>query len=225
MIGITDSNVKIVTNGLIVNWDAAQPRSYNGSGSTWFDISGQGNDGTLVDSPTYTSANGGSFIFNDFQEQTITSNLNYGGYVGTSQMIWYKWNGTDQLNILTYIGFAGGTGLGIVIFDGDSSFPDVGNQIGVIYGGITYNALSTTATLTSGVWTHLALMADPESVFLYKDGVFVGSTGSVPNDDTSLNFGYQFAGGDVGIINAYNRALFDEEVGQNYDAIKSRYGL
>jgi hypothetical protein len=48
---------KIVTDGLILALDAASPRSYPGTGTTWYDLSGQGNNGTLVNGPTFSSAN------------------------------------------------------------------------------------------------------------------------------------------------------------------------
>jgi hypothetical protein len=54
---------KIVTNGLVLNYDAGQQNSYSGSGTTWTDLSGRGNTGTLTNGPTYSSANGGSIVF------------------------------------------------------------------------------------------------------------------------------------------------------------------
>lgn len=50
----------IVRSGLVLNLDAAEPASYPGTGTTWYDLSGNGNNGTLVNGPTYNSANGGS---------------------------------------------------------------------------------------------------------------------------------------------------------------------
>ena len=55
---------RIVTNGLVLALDAANIKSYPGSGTTWTDLSGIGNNGTLTNGPTYSSANGGSLVFN-----------------------------------------------------------------------------------------------------------------------------------------------------------------
>jgi len=54
----------IVTSGLVLQLDAANTKSYPGSGTTWTDLSGNGNNGTLTNSPTFSSANGGIFTFN-----------------------------------------------------------------------------------------------------------------------------------------------------------------
>ena len=53
---------RIVTNGLVLCVDAANPRSYPGAGTAWTDLSKQGNNGTLTNGPTFDSANGGSIL-------------------------------------------------------------------------------------------------------------------------------------------------------------------
>ena len=54
---------KIVTDGLVLALDAANKKSYPGTGTTWQDLSGNGNDATLVNSPTFGTTNGGRFEF------------------------------------------------------------------------------------------------------------------------------------------------------------------
>jgi len=59
----------ISTSGLVLALDAANTKSYPGSGTTWTDMSGNNNNGTLTNGPTFNSANGGSIVFdgsNDF---------------------------------------------------------------------------------------------------------------------------------------------------------------
>ena len=56
----------IVQSGLVLNLDAGNLESYSGSGTAWTDLSGQGNDGTLVNGPTFSSDNGGSIVFDGF---------------------------------------------------------------------------------------------------------------------------------------------------------------
>ena len=53
----------IITSGLILNLDAGNVASYPGSGTTWTDLSGNGNNGTLINGPTFNSSNGGSILF------------------------------------------------------------------------------------------------------------------------------------------------------------------
>jgi hypothetical protein len=59
----TNYNPSIVTSGLVLHLDAANTKSYPGSGTTWSDLSGNGNASTLVNGPTYSSTNGGSIVF------------------------------------------------------------------------------------------------------------------------------------------------------------------
>jgi hypothetical protein len=65
---------KIVRNGMIMCLDAANRRSYIGSGTAWNDISGQGNNGTLVGGPTFSSTNNGSIVF-DATDDTVTTTI------------------------------------------------------------------------------------------------------------------------------------------------------
>jgi hypothetical protein len=60
----SSSGPDIITNGLVLSLDAANRFSYPGSGTTWTDRSGNGNNGTLVSSPTFSGGNGGSLGFN-----------------------------------------------------------------------------------------------------------------------------------------------------------------
>ena len=54
----------IITSGLVLNLDASNAASYPGSGTVWTDLSGLNNNGTLINSPTYNSSNGGNLVFN-----------------------------------------------------------------------------------------------------------------------------------------------------------------
>ena len=68
----------IIQNGLVLNLDAGASTSYPGSGTTWTDLSGNSNNGTLTNGPTYSSSNGGSIVFDgtdDYVEVT-TRNTN-----------------------------------------------------------------------------------------------------------------------------------------------------
>ena len=56
------SGPDIVDSGLVLALDAADRNSYPGSGTTWTDLSGRGNNGTLTNGPTYSSVNGGSIV-------------------------------------------------------------------------------------------------------------------------------------------------------------------
>ncbi len=65
----------IVTNGLVLHLDAANSKSYLGSGTTWNDLSGNGNNATLTNGPSFSNSNRGSIVFdgtNDYAELNKT---------------------------------------------------------------------------------------------------------------------------------------------------------
>lgn len=217
----------IVTSGLTLYLDVANNKSYFSGSTAWNDLSGNRNNGTLFNSPTYDSANLGSIVFDgidDYMTTTLTTN-----YLNNStQSIWYKWNGNNQFVTLLYLGNAGSNGFGLLLHDGTGGA--IGNRIGVLYGGITFNALSTSVELTSNSWNHLVLTRNTTTTTLYNNGQFFDSTTNSPNTTTSYNFNYGSstswgAGGNVSNISFYNRALTATEVLQNYNALKGRFGL
>ena len=61
----------IVTSGLVLSLDAADKNSYPGSGTTWADLSGNTNNGTLTNGPTFSSANQGSIVFDGVDDSCI----------------------------------------------------------------------------------------------------------------------------------------------------------
>jgi len=84
----------IVTNGLVLNLDAGFDPSYPNTGSTWYDLSGNSNNGTLTNGPTFNLANSGSIVFdgtNDYSEITSrNTNLEFQPTSGYSCMVFYK---------------------------------------------------------------------------------------------------------------------------------------
>ena len=64
----------VVTSGLVLALDAGNTKSYPGSGATWTDLSGNGNTGTLQNSPTYSSANSGYFTLNGSTQYATGTN-------------------------------------------------------------------------------------------------------------------------------------------------------
>ena len=220
----------IVSDGLVLYLDAGSPNSYKPVfGTTWRDISGLNNSGSLINGPTYDSANGGSIIFDGTNDSATTTIVN-NGTNNTTNTIWYKWNGINQTRVLSYLGSSGVIGMGLLVNDGSSAV--AGNKISVLYGGSYFNAIDTgiiSGSLVSNVYTQLTVTRDTTTTKLYQDGVFLGSTTRTPNGNSSnLSFSLGdalFAAGSVSITMFYTRALTDSEILQNYNAQKSRFGL
>ena len=74
----------IITDGLVLALDAANSRSYPGTGTTWSDLSGNGNSGTLTNGPTFNSGNGGSIVFDGVDDNISFSGNTFNYSPGTS---------------------------------------------------------------------------------------------------------------------------------------------
>lgn len=211
----------IVTDGLVLNLDAANGSSYPASGTTWTDLSGNGNNGTLTNGPTFDPISGGSIVFDGVNDQIVT-----GYYVpgsARSYFVWIKYNkvtslsggyaltGTQQVSAYTYVGIING---------GEFYY----------YGGTTGGTISGTK-LQANVWYQQGLVIFSDgSRKLYLNGVEIHSaTGSVGNTATlpfqvgRVNSGGHFVDGNIAQVSLYNRALTAAEIQQNYNAFAPRY--
>ena len=219
----------IVTDGLVLCLDAANRRSYPGSGTSWLDLSGNSANGTLINGFAFSSDVGGCMVFDQTNEKCYLSatRLNVGHK--WTMMCWY-YPASSGDDIMGFSGYGPYWGYTIksynsrpYIYYQDSS----GNWIG---GGGIYTA-SGTATLNS--WNHCAITFDNGTYASYMNGFkFYNGSGLAL---TGFNYGSgQFNLGLVGwstnalkYSNAqvYNRALTADEVRRNYLATKSRFGL
>ena len=230
----------IVTNGLVLNLDAAQTASYPGTGTTWTDLSGNGNNGTLVNGPTYSSANGGSIVFdgtNDIVNCGNQSSINITGTGITLSAFVYRTvaNGAvvyariiekaatyPQLQYsLVTTGANDPVGEGRLLFD-----LYIGSSLSASLKGITRLELNT--------WYSVIATYDGSFKRLYLNGNLEGQlavTGSITSTASSLVLGdYLAAGGNafkgnIAQASLYNRALTAAEIQQNFNCLRMRYGL
>ena len=213
----------IVTNGLVLALDAANPKSYPGSGTTWSDLSGFGNTGTLENSPTYSSSNGGSLLFNGSTQRVICGNAsNLQITVGTIS----AWFNADNGNV-GYNGIiAKQSAWGLFVAANVLVAYDWGNGIerstGITVGNSSWNYAVMTFTETVGTPSNNAIV--------YLNGVPVLTT-TIKHQLNSIqvmvgeaNAG-QFFGGNIAQASVYNRVLSASEVLQNFNAHRGRYGL
>lgn len=219
-------NTSIVMNGLVMYLDAANSRSYSGSGTSWYEISGSGSTATLSNSPTFSSINNGGFIFNGSnQYATVPTASRFDFSTGsTTVTAWFKLtssgyncivskrNGTGfQLYSLSGKLYADGAGTA-----GKSSSQSV-NTGNIFYGAVVYDRASS-------------LMR------LYINGVEDGNVAlasTTLTDVAGVNIGRATLGGGssdyfngtIYQVQIYNRALSAAEIKQNYNATKRRFGL
>ena len=214
----------IVTDGLIFAVDAANYQSYPGSGTTWKDLSGNGNDGTLVNGPTFDSGNGGSLVFdgsNDhvtlgYKENLVGNNITHEAWVNASYMS--NWHGIIS-NMDSW-------GYGFSLQMGPTQ--NIAAMVSGYYLKTSWSPLINT-------WYHIvATHRDSDNLnVLYVNGVQESTlTRSIlyeTNPITTIGVFYTQNSlrfnGKMGTIKIYNRALTPQEISQNYNALKSRFGL
>ena len=205
----------IVTNGLVLSLDAADKNSYPGSGTTWRDLSGNNYSGSLVNTPTFNSANGGSFAFNGTNQYTTTSYLQPAYGTGTS-FTWNVWVNPEA---------------------GATSAPIIGNRNNVlVFTKLTRNAfeyypLVMTKVLTANTWQNACIVKNGTSFTYYLNGASsVVSSSTATQTSTAFyiggdNVAAEYFVGSVATTQIYNRALSADEISQNYEAQKSRFDL
>jgi hypothetical protein len=224
----------IVKDGLVLHLDAGSHKSYPGSGTTWYDLSGNGNNGTLVNSPTFDSQNNGSFFF-DQTNESVSTNRN-GSELGISdsaisgELIIKKDDGYPTNNQQGHIGFGSVISIKNSIV-GSGYFLDAYN---ISDGRLLTNFQGPTFTsIYEYTWMVLTFTIDNETVKTYTNGTpyqtktLTGGLKSIQSVDFSMasGFGYYRTYGNISSVKLYNRALTPEEVLQNYNATKSRFNL
>lgn len=216
----------IVRNGLVLYLDAANSRSYPGTGTTWTDLSGNGNNGTLTNGPTYSSLNNGSIVFNGSNQHVIGPSISsqFTGDMTAEVWInivsgpsdWVRVVGTGEPGNRTF-GLWYGTGRAFLW-----------QRLGATDPGI-YATGNSVATST---WNHVVGTTSGSSHVLYLNGVQIGSAtaaGPWPASNQPIGIGYgnihTYHNGNISNVKLYNRALSISEVRQNFNATKGRYGL
>lgn len=225
----------VVTRGLRVFLDAGDTRSYPGTGTTWTDISGNGVNFTLRNSPAYSTSNGGVLTFASASFQYADTTTNLGDLNTFTIEAWVKWNGNPAAGtnaIVTNLY----DGVSKVNFTLGSCEPLSSTVRSGFYNGAWRN-VTTGHTPTAGAWYHYVGTYDGSTVRLY---VNVGTTYTLSYSGTPQsggairiarrwddvdNVSTNFVDGTIPVIRIYNRALSTPEVTQNFNAQRSRYGI
>jgi hypothetical protein len=222
---------KIVTNGLVLALDAADRNSYPGSGTTWRDMSGRGNDGILTNGPTFSSVNGGSMVFDGVDDRVLFSNNAITmGLVNQSPMTAEAWVKFNSLSNYTHIIDGSSNSFHLAI----ESIGDGGSMY--FYNGSSYQ-LNSSPGATTGQWYHIVGIQDISEIKIYANGALL-TNGTIASGQSALNLtsktialGYwennntRHLNGNIAVVKLYNRALTASEVLQNYNAQKSRFNL
>jgi hypothetical protein len=228
--GMEDNLVLPILSGLVLYLDAGKTSSYSGSGTTWYDLSGNGYNGTLINGPTYNSANGGSIVFDGTDDY---ASLTYSpGTSANISIITWNYLGSTSLKgaFLKVGGGANGFAMGV----GGTSFDNNGNQFIGLYPGVVW--IPTGDNLGTGwVMTSMIMNASSQSSFYINDTLVHSYSTYSPKTPTSNSYiarnvgdepvGARAFGGRISNVIIYNRALSSTEIAQNYIILKGRFGL
>ena len=240
--GILDSGQKIVTDGLVLNYDIAQLRSYPTTGTTVTDLSGSNKNATLINGVAFDSGNGGSLQFdgvNDYADlatSTVANLIN--GSVASSYSIWINNALLPATGVENYVSFQ-------AIINGSSTALYCAFQGSNVYVGgrsqtsDTFNPVSTPYTSTN-VWVNISTVYDytNDLINIYINGslaksqsvvfgsnTFIKGTPTTSDRIGSITIGALFFNGKIGQFSLYNKGLTSTEVLQNFNANRLRYGL
>ena len=223
-------NPRIVTDGLVLCLDAGNAKSYSGSGTTWTDLIGNGNNGTLVNGVGYSGSNGGSLSFDgvdDYVDLTSTIQFDTGDF---SISGWFRSNsGNTNFKQIWNSGYNGGN-------------PDVEITINQTTNILNFyvrpgSSAQTSYSVDDNVWRYFVGVKTSSLISLYVNGSFVSSTsgtftsdvdsiGVVPRIGNGLNgISNRPFKGNIAQVSIYNKALTASEIQQNFNATRSRFGI
>jgi hypothetical protein len=223
----------VVTNGLVLYLDAGQDESYPNGGTTWTDLSGNGNNGTLTNGPTYNSSNLGNIVLDGADDyisvgDTTSLRLLYG-----SICAWvYLTSGGLTFQQIAGKRTGGSADLFDYMLDLSSSNR---NPRGLISNGSSLNIISGGTTLSSSTWYYICFTWNGSNLYLYLNGVQdaspVSQTISVATSTAPFDIGIardttsRYLKGNISNVQIYNRALSSTEVTQNFNAHRGRFGI
>lgn len=208
----------IITSGMLVHLDAGNRLSYPGTGATWFDISGNGYNQTLSGS---VSTGSDHIVFSGGASSGPSGLLT--GNVAASIELWANFTviGPTRWWLATISQFSGS-----LILIGTSA---TSTQFGI------YNGNSISVNLQgTNQWLHLVTSFNKTNLTSYVNGVASGSTVSgslnLPSPTTlwiaqRTLLGEANFNGKISVVRVYNRALTPDEVFQNFNATRTRFGL
>jgi hypothetical protein len=224
-------NPRIITDGLVLCLDAGNIKSYPGSGNTWIDLSGNGNDGTLTNGPTFNSDNKGSIIFdgvNDYVTLPV-STIPVG-----NEITFCLWNYGTTNSLGSVVHFPGTTPRIFNIhlpYTDNILYFDAGDGTGTI---ANYDRISKSAAGQYQGWVYWCFTKNAVSgvMNVYRNGILwhtgTGKTKTIgtPSSNGTIGQGPNgFHSSYISNASFYSRELSAAEIQQNFQATRGRYGI
>jgi len=225
---------RIVKNGLVLALDAADKNSYRGSGTTWNNLSGNSNNGTLTNGPTFSNSNRGAIVFDGTDDYVAAGNLGSFYTQGTISYWMYSTAVENYRNPFSTKYLGGNVGIRFEQYTTVSPYGGFNVVIGNDAGTYGFYDYSPTSVLSANIWYNVVLAwnTSTNKVFGYLNGVSKFDTThtywATTLPSISIGSGFdsgRYFKGNIASTLIYNRALTATEVLQNYNATKTRFGL
>ena len=221
-------NTSIVRDGLVLHLDAANPKSYPGTGTVWKDLSGNGNDGTLVNGVGYNTDSKGYFTFNGSTQcvELVTFPQVFGASV--TMVGWFFFTTENTRDVL----FSNYTAAPNVGFERHTS-----DRLRLFWNNGVNDVFSVTGIAPANRWLNICIVRNKElSQFQFYVNATLYSSPLVSSADLpSVNGPFRIArdirtdftalGGNCSCFTLYNRALSATEIKQNFESLRGRYGI
>lgn len=229
---------QIVKDNLVLYLDAGSPKSYGGSGTTWTDISRNGNNGTLVNGVSYSN---GAMVFDGVNDYVnCGSNLLIGRPCSIG--CWVRFNSIVGWQTIAGQDTSQATLLGSFYFQKVNNSGETSgrtfNTFGIAFTNTSGNPIFCydSQPVQTGIWYNYYITMTTTSIAVYRNGILVNTTNNSDSMATSsgvlyVGAGYynetivDYANCNLESFQIYNRALSQAEILQNYNATKGRYGL
>lgn len=232
--GRTVYGPNIVTDGLVLYLDAANIKSYPGSGSTWYDLSGKNNN-IGFNQTTFNTDNGGNIVFDGLNDYGKANVFDLSSTDKISLCFWIKFGSTTERIIMEHsenFNSSNAPVSSVNYLPGRLLFSD--------HHTAGYNISYTANSYADSNWHYFCATSDRSldaltQTSLYVDAIFdkilhathranlSGNYSSYPLYIGSRAGGSYFLSGSLGIVKIYNRAISETEIIQNYNAMKGRY--
>ena len=235
-------NTSTVSDSLMFYLDAANIKSYPGSGTTWSDLSGNGRDATLVNSISISDGSAsltpGTNDYARISHDATISSAVFGANNGYTLESWCRFDVFQNWTCMISKAFGGSwsntTSALWCDSGGNIRFVIGTNQNSNPAGSYTNSASFSASTDT---WYHVVGVNDGTNAKLYINGTFRSQhalsniTLTRTENTNDITIGRRGTGtgpshdGNISVVKAYSRALTDSEVMQNFNGLRGRYGL
>jgi hypothetical protein len=227
--GIIQSYPNIVKSGLTMWLDAGRLASYPGSGTTLTDLTVNFYNATGVNSPTFSTAEGGGGSI-----KFVRASSQYATLYRIPDSFW-----TSSWSVSAWVKFTSVSGDdNVVLGHGVQSLNNglhLTERTAKPYFGLYGNDITGTISLSANVWYNIVWIYNSSSYLkqIYVNGVFDTSGGSVGYSGSGTNTeigrypwgASQLANNNIAIMCFYNKVLSATEVLQNFNADRSRFGV